>query len=48
MTQTRSWAEMLTAIEERLVRTTGEDVATWRDRVAATVDGERVTAQPRR
>jgi hypothetical protein len=36
VTQTRSWAEMLTAIEQRLVRTTGEDVATWRDRVAAT------------
>jgi len=27
---------MLTAIEERLIRTTGEDVATWRDRVAST------------
>ena len=36
MTQTRSWAEMLTWIEERLVRTTGDDVATWRARVAAT------------
>jgi hypothetical protein len=36
VTQTRSWAEMLTAIEERLVRTTGDDVATWRERVAAT------------
>jgi hypothetical protein len=36
VTETRSWAEMLTWIEERLVRTTGDDVATWRERVAAT------------
>jgi hypothetical protein len=36
VTHTRSWAEMLTSIEERLVRTTGDDVATWRGRVAAT------------
>jgi hypothetical protein len=36
VTETRSWAEMLSWIEERLVRTTGEDVATWRERVAAT------------
>ena len=36
MTETRSWAEMLTWIEERLVRTTGDDVATWRERVTAT------------
>lgn len=36
VTQARSWAEMLTGIEQRLVRTTGDDVATWRDRVAAT------------
>ena len=35
-TQARSWAEMLSAIERRLVRVTGEDVATWRERVAAT------------
>jgi hypothetical protein len=35
VTETRSWAEMLTWIEERLVRTTGDDVATWRERVAA-------------
>jgi hypothetical protein len=34
--ETRSWAEMLTSIEERLVRTTGDDVATWRERVSAT------------
>jgi hypothetical protein len=36
VTQTRSWAEMLTWMGERFVRTTGADVATWRDRVAAT------------
>jgi hypothetical protein len=36
VTETRSWAEMLTWIEARLVRTTGDDVATWRERVAAT------------
>jgi hypothetical protein len=36
VTETRSWAEMLIWIEERLVRTTGDDVATWRERVAAT------------
>ena len=36
MTQTRSSAEMLAAIERRLVAATGDDVATWADRVRAT------------
>ena len=36
MTQTRSWAEMLTSIEQRLKATTGDDVATWAERVRAT------------
>ena len=33
MTQTRSWAEMRTGIGERLLATTGDDVATWNARV---------------
>ena len=33
MTQTRSWAEMLAWIEQRLVAQTGDDVATWAGRV---------------
>jgi len=33
---TRSWAEMMTGIAERLQATTGEDVATWSERVRAT------------
>jgi hypothetical protein len=33
---TRSWAEMLTGIEERLVAATGDDVATWSRRVRET------------
>src|SRR5690349_14604619 len=36
VTQTRSWAEMLTSIEQRLVAATGDDVATWADRVRKT------------
>lgn len=36
MTEVRSWAEMRAAIERRLVGTTGDDVATWSARVAAT------------
>ena len=36
MTQTRSWAEMLTWIEQRLVAATGDDVATWSARVRET------------
>ena len=36
VTQTRSWAEMLTSIEQRLIATTGDDVATWAERVRAT------------
>ena len=35
MTQTRSWAEMLTGIEQRLVAATGKDVATWAEEVRA-------------
>ena len=33
---TRSWAEMLTAIEERLVARTGDGVAIWSARVRET------------
>jgi len=33
---TRSWAEMMTGIAERLQATTGDDVATWNERVRAT------------
>lgn len=41
MTSTRSWAEMLSGIEQRLRATTGEDVATWNERIRATgLDGE--------
>ncbi|MGY1820880.1 DUF5655 domain-containing protein [Geodermatophilus sp. SYSU D00079] len=36
MAGARSWAEMLTGIEERLVATTGDDVATWARRVRET------------
>jgi hypothetical protein len=36
VTQTRSWAEMLTSIEQRLIATTGDDIATWAERVRAT------------
>jgi hypothetical protein len=36
VTSTRSWAEMLTGIEQRLRQTTGEDIATWNDRVRTT------------
>jgi hypothetical protein len=36
VTQTRSWAEMLTWIEQRLVAATGDNVATWAERVRAT------------
>jgi hypothetical protein len=36
VTQTRSWTEMLAAIEQRLVAVTGEDVATWAERVRGT------------
>ena len=36
MTSTRSWAEMLAGIEQRLRATTGEDVAAWNERVGAT------------
>ena len=36
MTETRSWAEMLTWIEQRLVASTGDGVATWAERVRAT------------
>ena len=36
MTQTRSWAEMLTSIEQRLIAATGDDVATWAERVRKT------------
>jgi hypothetical protein len=32
----RGWGEMLAAIEQRLVATTGDDVATWAERVRAT------------
>jgi hypothetical protein len=32
----RSWAEMRAAIERRLVAATGDDVATWADRVRGT------------
>lgn len=33
---TRSWAEMMTGIAERLRATTGDDVATWSERVRGT------------
>lgn len=33
---TRSWAEMMTGIAERLRATTGDDVATWSERVRDT------------
>jgi hypothetical protein len=33
VTATRSWAEMLAGIEQRLRETTGDDVATWSRRV---------------
>lgn len=33
---TRSWAEMMTGIAERLQATTGDDVATWNERVRGT------------
>jgi hypothetical protein len=36
VTQTRSWAEMLAWIEQRLVAATGDDVATWSARVRET------------
>src|SRR3712207_3705270 len=36
---TRSWAEMMTGIAERLQATTGEDVATWSERVRTTALG---------
>ncbi len=36
MADTRSWAEMLGAIEQRLIATTGDDVATWSARVRGT------------
>ncbi len=36
MAQTRSWAEMLAGIEERLVARTGDDVKAWAGRVRAT------------
>jgi hypothetical protein len=32
----RGWGEMLAGIEQRLVATTGDDVATWAERVRAT------------
>ena len=35
MTQVRGWGEMLAGIERRLVATTGDDVATWSERVRA-------------
>src|SRR5215218_6612322 len=36
VTQARGWGEMLADIERRLVATTGDDVATWAERVRAT------------
>jgi hypothetical protein len=36
VTETRSWAEMLTWIEQRLVAATGDDVASWSARVRET------------
>ncbi|MGY1814897.1 DUF5655 domain-containing protein [Blastococcus sp. SYSU D00820] len=36
MTRARSWAEMLAGIEQRLVASTGDDVATWAARVRGT------------
>jgi hypothetical protein len=36
VTQMRGWGEMLADIEQRLLVTTGDDVATWAERVGAT------------
>jgi hypothetical protein len=36
VTQMRGWGEMLADIEQRLLVTTGDDVATWAERVRAT------------
>jgi hypothetical protein len=36
VTQMRGWGEMLADIEQRLVASTGDDVATWAERVRAT------------